>query len=67
MVAEVTTQHVKPTRMPLRYPCIIYSSSKHHAPDYPRNTKVYNMFRTKPTTTTIVVTRNLKFNNVLIM
>jgi hypothetical protein len=25
-VAKVTTQHVKLTRMPLKYPCIIYFS-----------------------------------------
>jgi hypothetical protein len=66
MVVEVTT-HVKPTRMPLRYPCIICYSSKHRALDCPRNTKVYNMFWTKPTTTTIAITRNPKPNNVLIM
>jgi hypothetical protein len=29
--AKVIAQHVKPTRVPLRYPCMIYSSSKHHA------------------------------------
>jgi hypothetical protein len=67
MVAKVTTQHVKPTIMALRYTCSICSNSKHHAPDCPINTKVYNMFRTKPTATTTVLTINPKLNNVLIM
>jgi hypothetical protein len=48
---EVTTQLVKPTRMPLRYPCIICSSFEHRAFHYPRKTKVHNMFWTKPDAT----------------
>jgi hypothetical protein len=50
--------------MPLRYPCIIYSSSKHHAPNCPRKTKVQNMFWTKPITTATIVTKNPKPDNV---
>jgi hypothetical protein len=39
LVVEVTAQPIKPTRMRLRYPCIIYSSSKHRAPDCPKKKK----------------------------
>jgi hypothetical protein len=53
-IDEFTAQPIKPTRIPLRYLCIIYSSSKHHAPNCFRKI-VQNMFWTKPTTTTIVV------------
>jgi hypothetical protein len=35
LVAEVTTQPAKSTKVPLRYPCIIYSSFEHHAPNCP--------------------------------
>jgi hypothetical protein len=37
-IVKITTQPVKPTIVPLRYPCIIYSSSEHCAFDCPRNT-----------------------------
>jgi hypothetical protein len=39
-VVEVITQLVESIIVPLKYPCIICSSSKHHAPDCPRKTKV---------------------------
>jgi hypothetical protein len=39
-VAEVIAQLVKPTIVPLKYPCIIYFSSKHHALDCPRKIEV---------------------------
>ncbi len=38
LIVEVTTQHVKPTIVPLRYPCNVYSNSEHCALDYPRKT-----------------------------
>jgi hypothetical protein len=63
-MAEVITQPIKPTRVPLRHPYLIYSNFEHHAPNCLRKTKVQNMFRTKPTTIAIVVTKNLKSNNV---
>jgi hypothetical protein len=34
-VVEITTQHVKPIKIPLTYPLVICSSFKHHALDYP--------------------------------
>jgi hypothetical protein len=39
-IIEITTQPTKPTRVPLRYPCIICFNFEHHAPNYPRKTKV---------------------------
>jgi hypothetical protein len=45
-MAEVIAQLVKPTKVPLRYPYIIYSSFEHHAPYCPRKTEVQNMFQT---------------------
>jgi len=57
-------QHVKLTRVPLKYPCIICCSSEHHAPNYLKKTKVYNMFRTKPTISTIVMAKSSKPDNV---
>ncbi len=60
----MTTQLVKPTKMPLRYPCVIYFSSKHYAFDCLRKAEVQNMFRTKPTTTTTIVTKNPKPDHV---
>ncbi len=39
-VVEVTTQLVKPAKVPLRYPCIIYSSSEHCAHDCLRKVEV---------------------------
>jgi hypothetical protein len=63
-MAEVITQPIKPTKVPLRHPYFIYFSFEHHAPNYLRKTKVQNMFRTKPTTTATAVTKNLKPNNV---
>jgi hypothetical protein len=34
-VVEITTQCVKPIKIPLTYPCVICSISEHHAPDCP--------------------------------
>ncbi len=61
------TQPIKPNRVPLRYPCIICSNSEHCALDCPRKVEVQNMFQTKPTTTTNVVAKNPKPNNVLVI
>jgi len=63
-VVEVNAQPIKPTKVPLRYPYIIYFSFEHCALDSLRKTKVQNMFRTKPTTIAIVVTKNPQLNNV---
>jgi len=63
-VVGVTAQHVKLTRVQLRYPCIICSSSKHCAPYYLRITKVHNLFRIKPTSTTTVMAKSSKPDNV---
>ncbi len=63
-IVEGIAQLVKLTRVPLRYPYIIYSSSQHHVLDCPKKTKVQNMFWTKPNTTTTIGAKNLKFDNV---
>jgi hypothetical protein len=60
----VTTQPIKPTKLPLKYPYIIYSSSKHCAPNCPKHIEVQNMFQIKPTITTTIVAKNPKPNNV---
>jgi hypothetical protein len=65
-VAEVIAQLVKPTIVPLRYPCIIYFSFEHCALDCPRKIEVQNMFRTKPTITITIITKNPRHDNVLI-
>jgi hypothetical protein len=39
-IAKVITQPVKPTRVPLRYPCIICFSFEHHSLDCPIKRKV---------------------------
>ncbi len=65
-MAKVIAQLAKPTRVPLRYPCTICYNFKHRAFDYPKKAKVQNMLWTKQTTTTIVVTKNPKPNNVLV-
>jgi hypothetical protein len=41
-MVKMIAQPVKPTRMPLKYPCIICSSFEHHAPDCPRKEEVQN-------------------------
>jgi hypothetical protein len=64
LVVEVIAQLIKPTIVPLRYPCIIYFSYEHCALDYPRKIKIQNMFQTKPTITTTLVTKNPKHDNV---
>lgn len=63
-IAKVTTQHIKPTRVPLKYPCIIYSSYEHHAPNFLKKTKVQNMFCIKSNTTTTIVPKSFKLDNV---
>ncbi len=63
-MVEVSAQHVKPIRVPLRYPYIIYSNSKHCATNCPRKIKVQNMFWTKQTNIAIIVTKNLKLDHV---
>jgi hypothetical protein len=59
-IDEFIAQPIKPTRIPLRYMCIIYFSSKHHAPNCLRKIEVQTMFWIKPTTTTIIVAIFLK-------
>jgi hypothetical protein len=44
LVVEGIAQPVKPTKMPLRYPCIICYSSEHHAPNCFKKIKVQNCF-----------------------
>jgi hypothetical protein len=44
-VVEVITQSIKPTRVPLRYPCIISSSFEHYAPNCPIKTKFRTCFK----------------------
>jgi len=50
--------------MPLIYLCIIYFNFEHRALNYYRKVEVQKMFQNKPNTTTIVVTKNPKPNNV---
>ncbi len=50
----------------MRYPCIIYSSSKNCALDYPKKLEFQNMFQTKPTITTTIVVKSYKLDNVLV-
>jgi hypothetical protein len=40
LVVGVVTQPIKLARVPLKYPCIICSSSEHCALDYPRKIEV---------------------------
>jgi hypothetical protein len=54
----------KLARVPLRYPCIIYFSFKHHVLDCPRKIKVQNMFWIKSNTIIIVAAKNPKPDNV---
>jgi hypothetical protein len=54
-VAKIIAKPVKLVKVPLRYPCMICSSSKHHTLAHPQKMKIQNMFRTKPTITSIVV------------
>jgi hypothetical protein len=44
-VVEVITQSIKPTRVPLRYPCIISSSFEHYAPNCLIKTKFRTCFK----------------------
>jgi len=60
----MTSQPIKPTKLPLKYPYIIYFSSEHCAPNCPKKTEVHNMFRTKLTTITTIVAKNPKLDNV---
>ncbi len=63
-MVEVIAQHVKPIKVPSRYPCIIYSNFEHWAPNCLKKAKVQNMFRIKPTATANVVAKNPKLYNV---
>jgi hypothetical protein len=66
LVVEVIAQLVK-ARVPLKYPCIIYFYSEHHAPNCPRKKKIQNTFQIKPTTTTTTTTiiiKTSKPNNI---
>ncbi len=65
-MAKIIAQHVKLTRVPLRYPCIICFNFEHCAHDYPRKIKIQNMFRIKLITIATIVTKNSKIDNVLI-
>jgi hypothetical protein len=63
-ITEVTTQLIKPAKIPLWCPCVICYSFEHHTPNCPRKTKVHNMFQTKPTTIATIITKPSKPNNV---
>jgi len=65
-IVEVTTQPIKPTRVPLKYPCIICFSFKHRAFDYPRKIEVQKMFWTKPNIIPTIVAKPSKPNNVIV-
>ncbi len=65
-MAKGIAQLVKLAKMPLRYSCIICSSSKHCALSCPRKIKVQNMFQTKPNIIAAIVAKNRKPNNVLV-
>jgi hypothetical protein len=43
-IAEVTAQPIKLAKIPLWCPCVICYRFEHHTPNYPRKTKVQNMF-----------------------
>jgi hypothetical protein len=45
---------------------MIYFNFEYHAPNCPRKIKVQNMFRVKPTITTVVVAKASKLDNVLV-
>jgi hypothetical protein len=66
LVVKVIAQHVKLTRVPLRYPCIICFSFEHCAFDYPRKIEVQNMFQTKQTTIVTIITKNHKIDYVVV-
>jgi len=57
---------VKLTIVPLRYPCIMYFSFEHHALDCARKIKIHNMFQTKPTIASTIITKIPKHDNVRI-
>ncbi len=65
-MAELIAQLVKPTIVPLRYPCIMYFSFEHRALDCARKIEIHNMFQTKPTITTTIITKIPKHDNVRI-
>jgi hypothetical protein len=66
LVVGVIAQLFKPSRVPLKYPCITCSIFEHHALNCPRKTKVQNMFRTKPNNIAIVTMKFFKPDNVLV-
>lgn len=63
-IVEVIAPHVKPTTIPLQYPCIIYSRGEHCAPYCFKQIKVQNMFHSKTNFVIIVVPKPLKHDNV---
>jgi hypothetical protein len=63
-IVEVIAPHVKPTTIPLQYPCIIYYSVEHCAPYCFKQIKVQNMFHSKTNFVIIVVPKPLKLDNV---
>lgn len=65
-IVEIIAPHVKPTTIPLQYPCIIYSNVEHCASNCFKQIKVQNMFHTKTNFANIVVPKLLKLDNVLI-
>jgi hypothetical protein len=64
LVIKVIAQPIKPTKVPLRYPYIIYFNFEHCVPNCLR--KVQNMFQIKPNTTTTITSKNPKPDNVLV-
>jgi hypothetical protein len=60
-VVEVIAQPIRPSKVPLIYPCISYFNSEDYAPNCFRKVKVQNIFQIKPTT---IVVKNPKPNNV---
>jgi hypothetical protein len=63
-IVEVIAPPIKPTTIPLQYPCIIYSNVEHCAPNCLKQIKVQNMFHTKTNFATTLVPKPLKLDNV---
>ncbi len=63
-VVKIIAQPIKLAKVPLRYPFMICYSSKHRALANPRKMKIQKMFRTKPTTTSIVIPTTSRLDNV---
>ncbi len=62
-IVKVIAQPIKPIRIPLRYPCIIYFNFEYRALDCFINTKVQKMFQTKPTTIAIIVPKPYTYDD----